>query len=78
MGISNGFGTLAGMFCPIVTEMMTTGKVTIKSVSYPIINKYKLQFELKILIDWGDYLYSKTKWEPIYLSLNLYTLNGVT
>lgn len=23
MGISNGFGTLSGMFCPIFTEFMT-------------------------------------------------------
>lgn len=26
MGISNGFGTLAGMFCPIVTEKLTHSK----------------------------------------------------
>lgn len=26
MGISNGFGTLAGMFCPIVTEKFTYNK----------------------------------------------------
>uniref|UniRef100_T1JUN7 Major facilitator superfamily (MFS) profile domain-containing protein n=2 Tax=Tetranychus urticae TaxID=32264 RepID=T1JUN7_TETUR len=28
MGISNGFGTLAGMFCPIVTELMTEHKTS--------------------------------------------------
>jgi len=27
MGMSNGVGTLAGMFCPIVTEMMTKHEV---------------------------------------------------
>jgi len=29
MGMSNGVGTLAGMFCPIVTEMMTKHEVFI-------------------------------------------------
>ena len=28
MGMSNGVGTLAGMFCPIVTEMMTKHRVS--------------------------------------------------
>ena len=28
MGMSNGVGTLAGMFCPIVTEMMTKHEVS--------------------------------------------------
>lgn len=28
MGISNGFGTLAGMICPIVTEKFTMHKVS--------------------------------------------------
>ena len=27
MGISNGFGTLSGMFCPIVVESLTKEKV---------------------------------------------------
>lgn len=27
MGISNGFGTLAGMICPIVTEKFTDNKL---------------------------------------------------
>ena len=31
MGMSNGIGTLAGMFCPIVTEMLTSGGVSAKS-----------------------------------------------
>jgi len=29
MGISNGFGTLAGMLCPIVVNLMTKEKVII-------------------------------------------------
>jgi ACS family sodium-dependent inorganic phosphate cotransporter-like MFS transporter 6/7/8 len=28
MGMSNGVGTLAGMICPIVTEMITKHKVS--------------------------------------------------
>ena len=28
MGMSNGVGTLAGMFCPIVTEQLTKHKVS--------------------------------------------------
>lgn len=28
MGISNGFGTLAGMLCPIVVNIMTKDKVS--------------------------------------------------
>jgi len=36
MGMSNGVGTLAGMFCPIVTEMMTRHEVSrrLSCVSY--------------------------------------------
>ncbi len=34
MGISNGFGTLAGMLCPIVVNLMTKEKVNLFIYTY--------------------------------------------
>lgn len=35
MGISNGFGTLSGMFCPIFTEFMTKKGVSARDTLWP-------------------------------------------
>lgn len=34
MGISNGFGTLSGMICPIVVEALTTKEVKLSLFSF--------------------------------------------
>jgi len=48
MGISNGFGTLAGMLCPIVVNLMTKEKVIIYftgSMRFTVVeNKFNIKF----------------------------------
>ena len=34
MGLSNGVGTLSGMLCPVVTEVLTKKGVSIKIAAY--------------------------------------------
>ena len=34
MGISNGVGTLSGMFCPIVVESLTKNEVCINFLNF--------------------------------------------
>lgn len=58
MGISNGFGTLAGILCPIVTESMTKDKVSLtqKRSSYVIcsFNVLFIRFLVTRLIHFGN------------------------
>ena len=52
MGISNGFGTLSGMFCPIVVESMTEDKVNNASATSHYFPDSAYSYFLLWLIFW--------------------------
>ena len=75
MGISNGFGTLAGMLCPIVVNLMTKEKVKLEKKV--VCSKWLII--LSVIFSFHYFLFVQTplEWQDVFILAGVIHICGV-